>query len=101
MIIPFVVLCLVVLAVSVLTLRRRSRRLFLAFAVLAGALTSLGVAAALARLFAGRGTWNSWVAGTPHRETVTLSVLLFGLPLLLGLAVVSVVVSTWTRRRRG
>jgi ABC-type Co2+ transport system permease subunit len=100
MMIPLIVLCLVVLAVSTFRLRRRgSRRLFVIFAVLTAALTSLSLAAALVALTAGRGTWNSWVSGTPDQETVTLTVLVVGLPLLLGIAVLSAIISTLSRRR--
>jgi len=99
MLIPLVVTSLVLLAVSVVALRRRgSRRLFVVFATLTAALASATLAAALGALLAGRGTWNSWASGTPHREAVTLTVLLFGLPLLLGLAVLSVVISIRIRR---
>ena len=103
MVIAVVVLGVVLLVVSVRGLRRPrpgKRWPVVTAAILAGLPVALGVGGALLALTVGRTTWNAWTAGTPHRESVTLSLLVLGFPLLLVLAGLFLVVGSLSDRRR-
>jgi cell division protein FtsX len=90
MVIAVVVLGVVLLVVSVRRLRRpgtvRRRWPFVTSAVLTGLVVGLIGGGALVALTVGRTTWNAWTAGSPQRESITLSLVMLGLPLLFALA---------------
>lgn len=101
MIVAFLALCLLLLAASVHLLRTRSATWPVGLSVmLTGLASTLVGGAVLAAVTVGRGTWNSWAAGTPHRETFTLSLILFVLPALLVVASLCLIVGGLNARRR-
>jgi hypothetical protein len=101
MVFAILVLSLVLLALSVHLIRTpSSTRLAGVSALLTGLVVALIGCAVLVVVTVGRGPWNSWVAGTPHRETVTLSVILLGLPAALVSAGLCLVVGGLNSRRR-
>ena len=98
----FVVMGLAVAALSVYRLRRSStgsRWPYLASAGLAGLTVVLSAGGVLVALAVGRTTWNGWTAGTPQRESMTLSVLFMGFPLLLALGVLLLLIGSLSQRR--
>ena len=101
MVIAFLTLYVSAAAISLFLVRRRDVRWpFISSGLFAGlALVIVGGAALVAHTI-GRDTWNSWVAGTPERENVTLTVILVGLPGLAILAVLSLVVGHVVNRDR-
>ena len=105
MVIAVVVLGVVLFVVSVRRLRSRSRGRsrwpLVASAIATSTLVVLSGFGALVALTVGRTTWNTWTAGTVHRERITLGLLVVGLPLLLVLAVLFLVVGSLRDRRRG
>lgn len=107
MVIAVVVLGGVLLVVSARRLRNPrpgQRWPLVAAAALAGLVVALSVGGALAASTVGRTTWNAWVAGSPHRESLTLGLVIVGVPLLLALAVLFLVIDSLAdgrRRRRG
>ncbi len=88
MMILFGLLVLILFWMSVRRLRgsREGGWPFAVSAALTGLLALLSVGGVPVALALGRRTWNDWTAGTVHRESVTLSLLLQGFPLLLALA---------------
>ena len=48
----------------------------------------------------GYDAWNRWTAATPHRESVTLSLLVLGLPTMLLLAVLIFLAGSLSDRRK-
>ncbi len=101
MMIYFALVVLALFGMSVRRLRRsrESEWLFATSATLTAFLFLLGAGGVLVALTVGRATWNEWTAGTPHRESVTLGLLLAGFPLTLTLAVVFVLVGSLRQRR--
>ena len=68
-------------------------------AALSGLLAILSVGGVLVALAVGRRRWNDWTAGTVHRETVTLSLVLQGFPLVLALALLFFLGGSLSQRR--
>jgi predicted permease len=103
MVILFVLLVLVVFGMSVRRLRRsrKGRWPFLASAALTGLLVVLSAGGAVVALAGGRGRWNHWTAATPHRESMTLSLLVLGLPTMLALASLLFLLGSLHDRREG
>ena len=95
---------LVVLALFGMSVRglRRNREGWWPFATsatLTAFLFLLGAGGVLVALTVGRPTWNDWTAGTPHRESVTVGLLLVGFPLILALALIFFLVGSLRQRR--
>lgn len=102
MMILYGLLVLVLLVMSVRRLRGSGeghRWPFAISAALTGFLAVFGVGGVLVALAVGRTSWNEWTAGTAHRESVTLSLLLEAFPLLLALALLFHLGGTLSLRR--